>query len=498
LKTINDLKFRSKIAIIPIVFSFVLIGILVAFYVLNNKNQRLIEKINNGYLPYIELSHELKGKMKDLQRNFQDAVAASDAEKLNVTKINKKQFDSIINVAKEHIVILDKQSIDSLVEDYNNYFNTGYQTSEKMIQGNFNEETTNGIQKLISYYQNIQKMLDNISVDSKAQMETLIAQSKQESRQTIILFIIVFILIQSIIIFFTYLIVSSTTKPLEEFSKNLNKLSTGELNIKLNEDFLVRKDEIGDVFGSMNHLLNSLVKIITEIQSDVEIIASASVQMRSAAMELSKNANGQATASEEISSVMEEMTANIHQNSENAANAETLTTQIQKNVFVINESALKSIESIRLIASKVTIIDDISFQTNLLALNAAVEAARAGENGKGFAVVAAEVRRLAEKSRIAGNEIDSIAADSVKITFQSGELLKQVLPNIENTLNNAKEIASASLEQKEGINQVNSAIIELNNSAQSNSATSEQLSANADTLAEKATMLNDVIKYFKL
>lgn len=498
MKNINDFKFGTKIAIMPVVFSVALVGILAAFYALNHKNQNLVNKISNGYLPYIELSHELRANMKNLQRNFQDAVAASDMEKLIATKNIKREFDSIVNAAKGQIVILNSNSLDSLVNGYNSYFNTGYTTSEKMIEGKYGDETTHNVQLLITYFRTIQRMLDNISLDSKTQMDKLIIQSENESRQTVIIFIIVFLLMQIVIIMIARLIVSSTTKPLKEFSKNLTKLSSGELKIELEEAFLTRRDEIGEVYSSMNTLINNLVGIMTELKTDIEIIASASSQMQAAANELSKGANNLASSTEEISSVMEEMAANIQQNNINATNMEKMTTEVHKNISIINESAIKSTESIKLIAEKVTVIDDISFQTNLLALNAAVEAARAGEHGKGFAVVAAEVRRLAEKSRIAGSEIDIIADNSVATTIQSGELLKQILPDVEHTLTNSREIALSSVEQNSGIDQVNVAISELNNTAQTNSATSEELSANADTLAEKATALNDIIKYFKL
>lgn len=150
------------------------------------------------------------------------------------------------------------------------------------------------------------------------------------------------------------------------------------------------------------------------------------------------------------------------------------------------------------IANKIVIITDIAFQTNLLALNAAVEAARAGEYGKGFAVVAAEVRKLAENSKIAAEQIITMTKTSVEKGSSAGELMMNTIPKIDNTLKFAQEISAASREQNSGINQVNSAIQQLNNVTQQNASASEELASTAEELAEQAEQLNELISFFKI
>jgi methyl-accepting chemotaxis protein len=237
--------------------------------------------------------------------------------------------------------------------------------------------------------------------------------------------------------------------------------------------------------------------MIGEIQSGVETMSFASIELESTSEELSRNSNSQAAATEEISSSMEEMLASISQNMENAQHARKTSEEIAINIKQVDSSSKESLEAINRITEKIKIIDDIAFQTNLLALNAAVEAARAGEHGKGFAVVATEVRRLAERSRAAGLEINEIAHDTVTKSENANRLLSNIIPEITNTALLVQEIASSSIEQNNGVEQVNNALQELNIVTQSNSSTSEELTSKAEVLTEQSNNLKEIISFFK-
>ena len=227
-------------------------------------------------------------------------------------------------------------------------------------------------------------------------------------------------------------------------------------------------------------------------------MANASQQVSSTSQQISQGANEQAASVEEVSSTLEEISANIEQNTNNSKETERISGLAQSGISNVSQSAFKAVEAQRLISNKIQIINDIAFQTNILALNAAVEAARAGEHGKGFAVVAAEVRKLAERSKIAAEEIVGLANDGLNLAENARKGLTDTLPHVENTSQLVQEITAASVEQSHGTTQVNNAIQQLNNITQQNAAASEELATSSEQMSEMANQQKQLVEYFNL
>ncbi len=281
----------------------------------------------------------------------------------------------------------------------------------------------------------------------------------------------------------------------EEATRVLAALADGDLTQQYS---IETKGNLKVMGESLNKTIDTLSDLISTVVSNAENISAASIQMSSSAQQLSEGATNQASSVEEISSSMEEMTANIQQNTSNARQTEKISSQAAVEILESKESVLETVDSMKTIASKISIIGEISRQTNLLALNAAVEAARAGEHGRGFAVVAAEVRKLAERSQMAATEIDEVSSRSVSVAQRSGEMLNEVVPSIQKTSDLVQEITASSIEQSSGSDQINSAIQNLNNVVQENAATAEEMAAGAEELNAQAEQLQDAVSFFKL
>jgi methyl-accepting chemotaxis protein len=301
----------------------------------------------------------------------------------------------------------------------------------------------------------------------------------------------------SLLLFLSFELVRKKIKePLDESIINLKQISTGYLNIKINEKQLMRNDEIGNLSNMIKDLSNKLNEIIAEVQSTSENIASVSNLLSSVSQQISQSTNQQSASVEELSSSMEEMASLMDQNKDNSKQTEQIALSSVNGIREVAVSSEKSCDAVKKISEKIEIINEIAFQTNILALNAAVEAARAGEHGRGFAVVAAEVRKLAERSKDAANFIVSFSKETLLLTEQATIKLNSIIPEIEKTAKLVQEISASSVEQSSGAEQININTQGFNQVMQQNASSSDELATSAQELTDLAQKLNQLIFFF--
>jgi methyl-accepting chemotaxis protein len=255
-----------------------------------------------------------------------------------------------------------------------------------------------------------------------------------------------------------------------------------------------------------------MMGLVQQIKMSAAEVKTGAEEISRGNLNLSQRTEHQASSLEETASSMEQMTATVRQTADNAGQANQLALaarkQAEKGGNVVG-AAVKSMAGIngasKKIADIIGVIDEIAFQTNLLALNAAVEAARAGEQGRGFAVVATEVRNLAGRSATAAKEIKALIRDSVtrveegsKLVDESGKMLEEIQAAVKKVTDIVAEIASASREQSAGIDQVNKAVMNMDQTTQQNAALVEQAAAASQAIVEQAQALNQMISDYNV
>lgn len=291
------------------------------------------------------------------------------------------------------------------------------------------------------------------------------------------------------------LITRAITRPLSEAVYVANKVAEGDLSLTIKA---TSKDETGQLLQAMSAMVDKLTEIIYQVRTGADSMASASEQVSATAQSMSQSATEQAASVEETTASVEHLNHSVQNNAENARVTDGIAVKASGEAQRGGDAVLRTVQAMKEIANKITLIEDIAYKTNLLSLNAAIEAAHAGEHGKGFTVVSAEVRKLAENSRLTAQEINELASASVAIAEEAGKLLEQIVPSISKTADLVQEITAASEEQSSGVNQIHQAMNQLETATQQNASASEQLAATSEELSGQAESFLNAVSFFKL
>jgi methyl-accepting chemotaxis protein len=344
---------------------------------------------------------------------------------------------------------------------------------------------------------NIDKSINAIIDYNVAFVQALNTSSEKQSTMALLIMIAISIIAIFVSIVISYVMLKFVHKTVggepTEIAALTDKVASGDLTM----DTTHLKKTSG-IHRSILTMIQKLQELVVNIQSSTSQVSDGSQQLSSTAQAMSQGATEQASSVEEISASMEEMSSNIRHNAENAQTTEKIAQKSAENAEDGGKAMGQTIDAMKHIAEKITIIEEIARSTNMLALNASIEAARAGEYGKGFAVVASEVGKLAERSQKEATDISKLSTESVQVAEQAGQTISAMIPEIKRTAELVQEISASSREQDTGAQQINQSILQLDQVIQQNASAAEESASMSEELAGQSEQMQATIEFFRI
>lgn len=398
--------------------------------------------------------------------------------------------ERVTAISQRNIVTADSKDVINVGQNVNNILKD-YNEEKKLIKDN----QTNYLSQDDKFILYEPVTFQNTNAKWTIRIELSKSKIMGDFFSPLIIRISIAIMIAILSVVVTYVFFNRIINRVINISAITQSLSKGDLSVKFQTK---GNDEIAELSESLQLVVSKFRNIISNIKQTIKQLKHTENTLLDNAQSLSKGAGNQAASTEEVSSSMEEMTASIEQNTKNAQQANNITVQSSEKVNDSNAKVQNTSTAMDNIAEKTNIIEEIAFQINILALNASVEAARAGEHGKGFSVVASEVGKLAERSKIAANDITELTQQNVATAKESRKSLESLVGEINKTVQLVKDISNSSVEQQAGVEQINDAVQELNSVTQQNASIADSVNSNVESLSELSNKLNELIDFFSV
>lgn len=459
-------------------------------------------EIASNWMPSMDVIHRINTATSDLRINEFRHVVSTDADAMRAAEANMAEvlatmkkdratYEKLISSPEE------QATYDRFSAKFDEYMD-GHSKFIALSRQNQNEAATASLFETTDLYNDYSGdllSLVKLNTDGGAQAS---AEGDVVFSQARTLFIAIIILALVVGVAAALVVTRSILKQIggePDYARDvMREIAAGNLSVAVK----TKPSDNDSLLAGTRDMVAKLKDVIGEVAGAARNVASGSEQMAAGAEQLSQGATEQAASTEEASSSVEQMAANIKQSADNASETESIARQSSDNAEVSGKAVAEAVIAMETIAEKIMIVQEIARQTDLLALNAAVEAARAGEHGRGFAVVAAEVRKLAERSQAAAQEISGLSGNTVKAAQSAGEMLTKLVPDIRKTAELVAEIAGASNEQNAGAAQINQAIQQLDKVTQQNTSAAEEMSSTAEELSSQADQLTSAISYFRI
>ncbi len=503
------MKFKHRIWLLPIMTAAIVTVGLTINAQFTSRTSSALERVENVQYPSVEVLRAVRTEYRAAQDLLQRAVAEGDAEAIGAAD---KAAD-VARKALQELAAIDGQSALSqqLVGGFDGYYQAATSATRIMLGAESGDpgQAIDAMQKKSAAFDG---ELTAAQDGALKEFRALLAGSVSNVERSLIASLITAAVMLFVLGAGSWVLIASVFRSLggepEKAVETVRSIAAGDFTTQVS----LREDDTDSLLHSIESLRQKLGVLIRDVRKTSGTVDTAAHEMSLSVAQLSDRTSDQAASLEETASSMEQMTATVKRNADNARHANQLATEARDQAERGGAVATRAVaamselnSSSRRMADIIGVIDEIAFQTNLLALNAAVEAARAGEQGRGFAVVASEVRNLAQRSASAAREIKELIQDSVskvqdgsKLVDESGRHLNDIVSAAKKVADIIGEISAASQEQATGLDQVNNAVMQMDQVTQQNAAMSEESASVAATMSAQAKALTDLIAVFRI